>query len=699
MDRGTNFLKSKIARRFCILFILCAFLPTVVLLFISYAKVIDQLEEQSIVRLKRESKSYSISLLDRMLRIDNELQTIGRAFINVRDGNHVLEDSHGEFERLFHGIAIKQGDGEYLLVFGAFDSVASNLLITPEMLADPKPFVFTIRKDKDGDVYFGSNIDRKPHPPLTVIALVKNTYLWGVGPEPLLPPMTELSIFDQAGESIMASQNGVTERYQDLRKNHDVSNDDLRVFRYEQGGQIYLASTSNPFLESYFQRAWWTIILSQTQNDIMAAINNFKKIVPLIALLFLVSILYLSIVFIRKGLEPLEQLKAATKLIAEKDFTTKIKIESNDEFQELGDAFNEMSSKLDKQFNTLKVLGEIDRAILSSFERTKVIGTTLQRLKDFFGCDVCLYAKNSSSSTGHIKVYSLKGRRLNDPQIEYFKIEDGAEKNLFADYGQKVMHDSNPLPGFLEKIGYRRPADYLCLPIAIDGATHRTLILGWTKPHLFHEDELHQARKIADQLAIAITNSLHLENLKKFAVGTIEALARTVDAKSKWTSGHSERVSVLGGKIGRTLGLNEKAIDTITRGGLLHDIGKIGIPLAIIDKPSKLTAEEYEEIKHHPVIGAKILEPIEAFQDILLVVVQHHERFDGSGYPNGLKGEEIDIRARILAVADVWDALVSNRPYRQGWIYERAKNFITEGSGTHFDPQVVNAFLSVMDEG
>jgi HD-GYP domain-containing protein (c-di-GMP phosphodiesterase class II) len=111
-----------------------------------------------------------------------------------------------------------------------------------------------------------------------------------------------------------------------------------------------------------------------------------------------------------------------------------------------------------------------------------------------------------------------------------------------------------------------------------------------------------------------------------------------------------------------------------------------------------LTDEEYAEIKNHPAIGNKILEPIKAYHKILPLVLQHHEKFDGSGYPAGLKGEEIDIKARILAVADVWDALVSDRPYREGWVQDRARKVIVEGAGSHFDPRVVEAFLVVMAE-
>lgn len=699
MDIGIGFLKSRIARRFCILFILCAFIPTVGLIVLSYGKVVRQLEEQSMVRLQRDAKAYGISLFDRMIRIDSELQVIGRTIDLAQiESSRILMDSEADWRNLIEGFVIRPHEAQEPIEIGDFDWKSIDPLLTPELLADPAPFILTVSGDGSADVYFCRTIERQENQKLTIIARASKTYLWGIGSEPLLPPMVELTIFDRTGKRIMASQNGIVGDIRDIRKQQIRPGRDLRVFQYDQNGRTYLASVANLFVESRFQRTGWTIILSQDRMDVMAATKNFRTTVPFIALFFLLIILYLSMMFIRKGLEPLALLKNGTQRIARKDFASPIVITSNDEFQELAESFNDMATKLEKQFNTLTVLSEIDRAILSSLDRKKVIHTTLHRLREYFGCDICFYVKNSQSALDHVKVYILQGRRFDDPRIEYFQLNEGEQDLLFADYRHKILSGEDPLPGFLSQIGGNDFVRFLCLTIPVYKEIRRVLILSWRQSHILSGDELDQAKKIADQLAIAITNALHLENLEKLAMGTIEALARTVDAKSKWTSGHSERVSVLGGRIGKAMGLNERMVDTLTRGGLLHDIGKIGIPLAILDKPARLSDQEYEEIKNHPAIGGKILEPINAFQDILPIVVQHHEKFDGSGYPNGLKGEEIDLRARILALADVWDALVSGRPYREGWVYERARTFIVEGSGSHFDPLVVNAFLSIVSE-
>jgi putative nucleotidyltransferase with HDIG domain len=146
------------------------------------------------------------------------------------------------------------------------------------------------------------------------------------------------------------------------------------------------------------------------------------------------------------------------------------------------------------------------------------------------------------------------------------------------------------------------------------------------------------------------------------------------------------------------MGYTEKDLDRIRRGALLHDIGKIGTPVAILDKPGKLAPEELKTMREHAGRGAYLLQPIPAFEEILPIVLQHHEWVDGSGYPEGLVGEAISLDARILAVADCFDALASDRPYRAGVSRERVIGMIKEGSGRQFDPKVVEAFLRLMKQ-
>jgi putative nucleotidyltransferase with HDIG domain len=186
--------------------------------------------------------------------------------------------------------------------------------------------------------------------------------------------------------------------------------------------------------------------------------------------------------------------------------------------------------------------------------------------------------------------------------------------------------------------------------------------------------------------------------LEQLDIGTLTAFARAIDANSPWTAGHSERVTALALRLAHTMGLAAKDLQIVHRGALLHDIGKIGTPPAILDKPGKLESWENEIMQNHVKVGMRILEPIDCFRDLLCVVGQHHERFDGSGYPAGLAGEQISLHARIVAVADAYDALTSDRPYRKGVAQEKAIEVLKQNSGTQFDPKVVEALITLAEK-
>ncbi|MBI1955159.1 MAG: HD-GYP domain-containing protein [Acidobacteria bacterium] len=176
----------------------------------------------------------------------------------------------------------------------------------------------------------------------------------------------------------------------------------------------------------------------------------------------------------------------------------------------------------------------------------------------------------------------------------------------------------------------------------------------------------------------------------------IETMAQTLDARDPYTAGHSDRVSANSTTLAETMGLPPEQVEIIRIGAKLHDIGKIGIPDAVLRKPGSLTQEEFALIKLHPQIGKKILEQVERFEEYLPIVELHHENHDGSGYPYGLKGEEIPFGVRIVHVADVYDAITSDRAYRKAMTEERVWEIMMNGAGKEFDPAVVKAFLAIL---
>jgi diguanylate cyclase (GGDEF)-like protein/putative nucleotidyltransferase with HDIG domain len=188
-----------------------------------------------------------------------------------------------------------------------------------------------------------------------------------------------------------------------------------------------------------------------------------------------------------------------------------------------------------------------------------------------------------------------------------------------------------------------------------------------------------------------------VERLAHLYLSTIKSLALAIDAKDQYTHQHILRVQRYAVGTAKKIGLSGDLLEAVNTGALLHDIGKLGVPEYVLLKPGRLTDEEFEKVKKHPVIGAAILDPVEFPWPVLPVVKYHHEKWDGTGYPEGLKGEDIPLTARILAVADVYDALTSTRSYRMAWPHEKAVAEIVRLSGTHFDPAVVDAFVAVID--
>ncbi|HEX3016100.1 MAG TPA: HD-GYP domain-containing protein, partial [Desulfobacteria bacterium] len=186
--------------------------------------------------------------------------------------------------------------------------------------------------------------------------------------------------------------------------------------------------------------------------------------------------------------------------------------------------------------------------------------------------------------------------------------------------------------------------------------------------------------------------------LNQTGVGTVNAFLSALDAKDRYTAQHSVNVATYVEKIARKLGLTPQDLELVREAALLHDIGKIGVPENVLNKPGKLNSDEYEMIKRHSEIGAEIIHSIYFLEEVAEIIRYHHERVDGSGYPKGMVGEEIPLTARILAVADVYDALTTDRPYRKAMSPQQAKAILVAEAGKNFDPAVVKALCAVIAE-
>ncbi|MCB2217698.1 MAG: HD domain-containing protein [Desulfobulbaceae bacterium] len=686
--------KSKLSRKFVLLFMVCAFLPTFVLLFVSYDRVSGQLVDQSVKKLIRETKTYGLSLYERLIRVSDQLAFFARLIeMEGVDRAVQMRDSFPEISELFDSIVLLTPTGE-LQVF--IDS--NGLPIDEKMMSllstrSNKLEIYAVRGEAHPVPIYLSlpvNMDRELRGYL--VAKVNVAYLWGIGSVPLLPTATELAVYDESGSALVGTYAAPGGSLADLPQD---SEENQRQFEYLHDDRRYYAGRWNLFLESRFGAGSWTVVLSQSEEYLLATLKDFKRNLFLAILLGLWLILFVSLLLIRRGFAPLGELQKRTRQIAAKDFTSEISLASGDEFEELAQSFNVMSRQLGKQFAALETIDKIDRAILSSITLPDIIAAALPMLKQFFACETVVLGLEVGRSEHYLKSHILS-EEVPESTVEHVTVSEGRKGVLFQSPEPFVW--PRGLAG-IERISVlERYEEGTIISVALfkDDQAKGIIILGHRQPKVYDEGEMRQLRQLADQLSIALSNSELVENLEKLATGTIEALARTVDAKSKWTAGHSERVSMLAGMIAGKLGLSEAEVVRLNRGGLLHDIGKIGVGKAILDKPSRLTDAEYKEIMTHPEIGVKILEPIEAYQDILPMVLQHHERFDGSGYPLKLAGKQIDLSARILAVADVYDALSSVRPYRPSWSRTAVLDYIADHSGSHFDPDVVAAFRAIV---
>jgi putative nucleotidyltransferase with HDIG domain len=232
---------------------------------------------------------------------------------------------------------------------------------------------------------------------------------------------------------------------------------------------------------------------------------------------------------------------------------------------------------------------------------------------------------------------------------------------------------------------------------ALVGATQRLARREFDRPvEVQSGDEFEDLGKAFDGLALELKRQF--AQLEAFNLGTLAALGRAIDAKSPWTSGHSERVTRLAVALAEEMQLPADEIEDLRRAGLIHDIGKLATPPGILEKPGSLTPEELRIMREHTLKGVHILEPIPMYERLLPVVGQHHERWDGRGYPHGLAGTAIARTARVLAVADVCDALGSDRPYHRAMAQAEVLEHVRLRSGTQFDPDVVEALVRLTSQ-
>lgn len=366
----------------------------------------------------------------------------------------------------------------------------------------------------------------------------------------------------------------------------------------------------------------------------------------------------------------------------------------------------ESEQRLDRQLRQLNALHAIDNAINSNFDLRAILDVVLREVADQLRADassILFFNKDA-----HTLDYAA-GRGFNSNAIQHTKL------NVGEGYAGRVALDRQTIhiPNLTEAGNNRlrqalnfaeeKIVAYVGAPLIAKGQIVGVLEIFQRSPLHPDADWFSFLSVIANQAAIAIENAHLFENLQRanFELtlaydATIEGWSRALDLRDHETEGHTQRVANLTVRLARKLGVSDADILHIRRGALLHDIGKVGIPDGILNKPAPLTEQEWEIMRQHPLYAYKMLRPIKYLRPALDIPRYHHERWDGAGYPEGLRGDIIPLAARIFAIADVWDALTNDRPYRAAWDKNKALEYIRLESNRHFDPKIADNFLSLI---
>ncbi len=359
--------------------------------------------------------------------------------------------------------------------------------------------------------------------------------------------------------------------------------------------------------------------------------------------------------------------------------------------------------QIETQMQRLSALRNIDMAITSSLDMRISIKIILNEVANQLHVDACdILLLNPYTQT----LEYIDGRGFNTSALRHTRLRLGEghagvaahEKRMVRVRDLSVCKDGFARSPLLTNEGF---VEYFAVPLSSKGHIKGVL-------EIFHRAAINPDQEWLDflealgvQSAIAIDNAEMFNELERsnteLALAydtTLEGWSRALDYRDKETEGHSQRVTEMTVKMALSMGIGDEDLVQIRRGALLHDIGKLGVPDGILLKPGKLTDEEMEIMKKHPIIAYEILSPISFLRKAIDIPYCHHEKWDGTGYPRGLKGEQISLAARIFSVVDVFDALLSDRPYRSAWTKEKTLEYIRTQAGMHFDPEVVEIFLS-----
>lgn len=588
--------------------------------------------------------------------------------------------------------------------------------------------LFTTRATHDLMNHYRSNVTDffSTHDRLTMELLKKGTYEEFVREVPVLrdvsalqQSLVQVSLFKQNPQTGEWKRIAVLTKDQTGELRDRLKTKEAQRFenKLAQAGETGFARETGLFygrsdLFSFFIRvASDDSILKFTMSrkgfsDILG--NPVQSILLFTLAIALISLI-LSQLFVQKIIKPINWLAKTAARAAEGDRSVKFTLKGSDSIARLSRMLDHLMqentthiARIQKQSDTLETMNHIDRVVLSSVSRRDL----MKRVTNFTAAlypenGVVLLLKHSQKNSFQILTQPLQ-RRGEEQEYEDSILPDehiGAEIEAYLQTSSLKHRELAALP---EEITTCIPESTVWLlnnPIYVKNTFYGSLIVSSDLTDGFSEEETDLVAKLADQIGVALQSLLQVEEKENLLYGSLKALSASIDAKSRWTAGHSERVHEVAEIIGRAMRLSAAELNQLSIAALLHDIGKLGIPEQVLDKPGALTDEEYALIKTHPETGAEIFGHIPDNPEVLDGIRYHHEQWAGGGYPAGLKGEAIPMIARILCIADVYDALSADRPYRAGMSYGEILIFFQEKKAVMFDPHLTDLFLELLQSG
>lgn len=351
----------------------------------------------------------------------------------------------------------------------------------------------------------------------------------------------------------------------------------------------------------------------------------------------------------------------------------------------------EKNATLEKVVERLKMINDIGWILTSLIEIPELMKFIIQTTADLL---------NAEKVTIHLKAAKKKAetiRFVKGSDIEQLDDRSFDMRREYPDiliYGKPLLVTGH---GAIDGPDDNQRIPRLGVPLKMRGRIIGAMLLeNAAGGRFFTEDDLDLLTTLSNRSMVAMENAWLYESLKNNYFATIQSLVNALEASDRFTKGHSERVRLLSVELGKHIGLDFKELELLEHASILHDIGKIGIDNFILQKQGRLTTREYSLIKTHPLIGDEILGPIETLEGVRKTIIQHHERYDGGGYPYGLRRDEILLKSRILSVADTFDAMMTDRPYRKAFTIQKVKEELRANAGTQFDPHVVEAFVDML---